>query len=1411
MSRVFLSHSSRDLAAAIALKQWLAEQEPPLANEIFLDTDPGTGLGPGVRWRAELFKANSRCEAVICLLSKHWEASHECKTEFRTAENLGKPIFCARLEETTGKGVTDEWQHCDLFCDGAKTIIEIDGDSVAFATAGLHRLLDAIRGAGIGAERFVWPPPNELDRAPYRGWEPFEERDAAVFYGRDAALVHGLDVLRAMRRRVSGLKSIFVVLGPSGAGKSSFLRAGLLPRLRREDDRFLPLGIVRPHRDVLTGESGLAASIQTARQAVNLSEPPLGDIKVACVQSPQRVCELLREVQHAAAERLGARAEDGPPPTLVLPLDQAEELFTADATDQSDDFLTLIAALVSDLDLVVVATIRTDRYEVLQTHPALADVSTVVFDDLKPMPATQFIEVITGPAARATDAGRPLRVAPDLVQQLLDDAAEGADTLPLLSLTLARLYADYGSSGVLTLGHYEQMGGMRHVVHTEIASILSRDATERQRQLQLLRAAFIPWLATINPDNDQPLRRVARYAELPEPSRPLIDALIGKRLMVKDTRDGDNVVEVALESLLRQWDDLAGWLADERQNLKRADELERSAAAWRNSHRSADWLMTGTRLADAEALAGRPEFLARLAPTHEYLAASRIAENQHLYAEQQHREAEIRNAQERADHAQESQRTAELHAAVLRRRSHILRGVLAATAVVAVMALVLFGWAVNSRHQAQQRAREATAERVAAEALAMLNRDRPGGDARAIQEMLAATSISPDTTSDDAVAAALKLSWASKVISPPGLTGTAAYSPDGSEVVSGGFDHNVRVWNADTGEQIGQPLTGHTGRITSVAFSPNGQQVASVSDDGELRVWDIRNGRQVGEPIALSDASGARVVLWSVAYSPDGRHIATGGEDNNVRLWDAQSMQPSRPPMTGHTDVVYSVAFSPDGRTLASGSRDNNIRLWNGVTGEPIGAPLTGHSDTVLSVAFSPDGHRLASGSHDATIWIWDGVDTGRPVGKQLVNTTATQTRVGHTAGVSTVAFSTTGNTLISGSIDGTIRWWVVESGFSMQLPATRRGDNVKAVAFRPGQFGVMSCSSAGGIQLWNNLALAVPLEGHDRSVTGVAFSPDGKHIASSSSDETVRLWNPVTGASEVQVMNHQAGVGWLAYSHDGSRIVSSSWDGKIHVWDATTGVQERVIDTHTQSVGAVVFSPDGHRIVSADGDNNLQVWNADTGEPIGPPMTGHTEPAEILAFSPDGKLIASGSDDKTIRLWSVETGKQVGELTGHDDYVYSVAFSPDGHRLVSGSWDGTVRIWNLDSRTQIGQPLTGHAGQVYVVAFSPNGRYIASGGEDGTVRIWNANTAEAVGAPLSANSSTVKAVAFSPDGTTLVSAGSDDNLHLWPFPVDIRDTLCSKLAINMSHKQWAEWISPNVDYVKQCPDLPVSGDDSAQ
>lgn len=630
MSRIFLSHASEDSREALALKTWLTEQEPRLANEIFLDFDDN-GVSVGTRWKDALLQANSRCEAVVCLFSGHWLSSHECKVEFRTAENMGKKVFFARLEPSADVTAISHWQYCDLFGDGSVTSIQLPGDDpVEFATRGLHRLRDGIRDSGIGATSFVWPPRDQPDRAPYRGWQPFDPHDAGVFFGRDAQIVRAMDALRALRSTPT--KNLFVILGPSGAGKSSFLRAGLVPRLQRDDRDFLLLDIVRPERNVLTGSTGFAKAIHAARRRLGLDQPPLFDINSACLHDPDHVRELLVSLRDAAVRRLLETEDHAAPPTVVVPLDQAEELLSLDGGDEARQFLKLISTLAVDehgvnSGLIVAATIRTDRYEALQLNSELADLATELFGELKPMPRGQFKETILGPAERATEVGRRLVVAPDLVDQLLDDCSEGADTLPLLSLTLSKLYENFGDAEELTLAQYERMGGIRNVVQSVVDEILSRELTERGRQLKLLRDAFIPWLATIDPDNDQAMRRLARWDDLPEASRPLIDRFVDKRLLVKTEHDGRVVVEVALESLFRQWSLLASWLEQDRANIKAVSEIIRAEHEWRADGGNPAWLLSGRRLTEALNLRKHDRFRGMLHGTEEYLTASRRVEN----------------------------------------------------------------------------------------------------------------------------------------------------------------------------------------------------------------------------------------------------------------------------------------------------------------------------------------------------------------------------------------------------------------------------------------------------------------------------------------------------------------------------------------------------------------------------------------------------------------------------------------------------------------------------------------------------------------------------------------------------------------------------------------------------------------
>jgi truncated hemoglobin YjbI len=888
--RIFISHKSDDSREAVALKQWLAEQRPGLADEIFLDIDPNTGLELGWEWKEQLVLRTSVCQWLICLVSRSWIASRECLMEYHFAERSGKRIVIARLEELSDADwreaghdtgdFTSHWQHCDLFAAGDQTCIEVEprppvvcaGPPVGFNTAALYQIRRAVEGAGIRPENFRWPPADDPKRAPYRGWEPFEDIDAGVFFGRDAAVASGLAVLRGMRfpspERSSGPESMFVVLGPSGSGKSSFLRAGLVPRLQRDDRNFMVLGVMRAGHG-LTGDSGFAAALDRARRALRLPGTPLEEIEEACLGGDaDRIYDLLVELRAAAATRGehpgGAPAErpggddeqNATVPSLVLPLDQAEELFPADPGTQGARCVKLLAELLgrlnaTEIGLIVAATIRTDRYEKMQTDPALRGIGAALFNELKPMPREEFKEVITGPARRTTEAGHPLSIDEQLVQTLISDA-QGADTLSLLALTLDRIYHRYARTGTFTLKQYQVMGGIRDVVNSEIAQTLPGDPREREKALALLRSAFIPFLVKINPENNQPMRRVTPESDLPAEARPLIDALVDKRLLVRDRdeRQGQVVIEVALESLFDHWVELKGWLQDQREDLKTADDIKHSAAAWQKADRNPDWLLTRTRLEDAEKLAATPQFSTDLAATSEFLAASRQAENDRMAAEEQRHQEELRIAQERQQAAEalaaaetQAREQAQAHAGVLRRRSRILRAVLAGTAIIALVAVIGFVQANRAQRQAIREARDALAAQLDTEASAVFSRGTAAGDdIRALVDTLAAQRLRSDPAASRGTfyTATTALNTTRIIIPTPAFVNNVAFSPDGHTLASGSDDATVRLWNLTDPAHptpLAQPLRGHTNSVFSVAFSPDGHTLASASADDTVRLW----------------------------------------------------------------------------------------------------------------------------------------------------------------------------------------------------------------------------------------------------------------------------------------------------------------------------------------------------------------------------------------------------------------------------------------------------------------------------------------------------------------------------------------------------------------------------------------------
>ncbi|KAF8875039.1 quinon protein alcohol dehydrogenase-like superfamily [Infundibulicybe gibba] len=191
-----------------------------------------------------------------------------------------------------------------------------------------------------------------------------------------------------------------------------------------------------------------------------------------------------------------------------------------------------------------------------------------------------------------------------------------------------------------------------------------------------------------------------------------------------------------------------------------------------------------------------------------------------------------------------------------------------------------------------------------------------------------------------------------------------AYSPDGKSFASASLDHTLRIWDLDSGEAIGEPLSEHTDSVTGVTYSPDGRYFASASNDKTVRIWDSSNHLSLAQLDHPDRVHG-------LAWSPNGAFIGTGCNDHIVRLWDVKTHSMTFQ-LTGHINSIRSVAFTPDSSGLVSGSDDMSIRIWDVATGTQVGDVLSGHTDYIHSIVICPDGRTIISGSQDHTIRFWD-------------------------------------------------------------------------------------------------------------------------------------------------------------------------------------------------------------------------------------------------------------------------------------------------------------------------------------------------------------------------------------------------------------------------------------------------------
>ncbi len=448
-------------------------------------------------------------------------------------------------------------------------------------------------------------------------------------------------------------------------------------------------------------------------------------------------------------------------------------------------------------------------------------------------------------------------------------------------------------------------------------------------------------------------------------------------------------------------------------------------------------------------------------------------------------------------------------------------------------------------------------------------------------------------------------------------------------------------------------------------------------------------------------------------------------------------------------DAIWSVAASSPGQYCAVGSRRGEVRVWK-ETGRLLHLAWQAHTDVVSTLAFSSDGSALASGSWDGTLKLWN-LQSGALLWKGR-----------HTNTISCVAFSPDGKLLASCGRDAAVHLWDAHSGTNLQI--LPHSGAVYRVTWSPDGGLLASGDFAGSIRLWQVQKIAPArcmqtIEGHTDRVLGLAFAPDGCTLASGSWDRTVKLWEVASGRLLQTLSGYRDKVHCVAWSPDGRTVASGSVDKTIWLYDLVQGHSQVALRGHTAAVYSLAFTSDSASLLSGGEDGTLRVWDVASRQCVRV-MQGYAIGIYDIDWSPDGMHLVSGGTDTLVTIWDVTTGTASKVLQGHNWIVYGVAWSPNGRFLASCELHTLIRLWNATSGACV-QTLQDLAASPLGVAWSPDGQLLAWGTDQHGIQVWDMRKQGLLWDKLPL-STIIRYVDWSPDGTRVVGGGDDGGLYLW-------------------------------------------------
>ena len=370
--------------------------------------------------------------------------------------------------------------------------------------------------------------------------------------------------------------------------------------------------------------------------------------------------------------------------------------------------------------------------------------------------------------------------------------------------------------------------------------------------------------------------------------------------------------------------------------------------------------------------------------------------------------------------------------------------------------------------------------------------------------------------------------------------------------------------------------------------------------------------------------------------------------------------------------------------------------------------------------------------------------------------------QLGHSEGISSMAFSPDGKYIVSSSLDQTLHIWDIERSRELRtFSGINRG--IISVAWSPDNLHIVSGAWDGSITIWdvNNADIIKSFPAHHGAVSSVIYDNKGEQILSGGFDGSIKLWDKY-GTFISTVLENEAPVENVIVVDN--FIISGSRDGCIKIWDKKS---ENIINSLNFNKGVICSlssTSDGLKIISGYFDGSIVIWNTENNS-ARTIQNAHRGSVNSVNISSDGKFAVSCSFDAIIKLWDIESGSLLKQFIGHENEVNIVIFSLDDKYLVSASWDGTIRRW--DRNNELNHfILAGNAYYLNYAVFHPKKPLAATASTNftnstGIVTFWDIQNGRLLNT-FTAHDFPINQIEFNAEGDLILTNSLDGKIKVW-------------------------------------------------